>query len=85
MRYRACIADISRQLLPVAFAQQEPGDSLGLGLQDRELFREPMTRKSTIPPKEPSFVIEPFGLEAFPVFPTRKASTTCRSWGSARN
>lgn len=29
MRYRACIADISRQLLPVAFAQQE----LGLGLR----------------------------------------------------
>ena len=33
MRYRACIADISRQLLPVAFAQQEPG--LGLKTPSR--------------------------------------------------
>jgi len=28
MRYRACIADISRQLLPVAFAQQESFDNV---------------------------------------------------------
>ena len=42
MRYRACIADISRQLLPVAFAQQEPGDSLGLGLQNRGIWPQIM-------------------------------------------